>query len=102
MALRFQKRIRIAPGIRLNISKTGISGTVGVRGASVNLGKNGAFINAGLPGSGLSTRTRLDGAARDETPAPTAGAGVITTFLTGLGAVAVIGLALWIIAKLLF
>jgi len=27
---------------------------------------------------------------------------VITTFLTGLGAVAVIGLALWIIANLLF
>jgi len=102
MALRFQKRIRIAPGIRLNISKTGISGTVGVRGASINLGKGGAFVNAGLPGTGLSTRTRLADQA-DDNPIPEATQTATTPNLfVGLGAVAVVGTFIWIIFKSLF
>lgn len=59
MAWRFQKRIRIAPGLRVNISKSGLSLTGGVKGASVTSGKDGQHLNLGLPGSGLSTRTRL-------------------------------------------
>jgi uncharacterized membrane protein YhaH (DUF805 family) len=60
MAFRFQKRIKILPGVRLNISKSGLSTTLGVRGASVNVGKRGVYGNAGLPGTGLSYRQRLD------------------------------------------
>ena len=59
MALRFQRRIKIAPGLRLNISKGGVSVSAGPRGASVTAGKRGLFANAGLPGTGLSNRQRL-------------------------------------------
>lgn len=60
MGFRFQKRIKIAPGLRLNISKSGFSTTVGAKGASVNIGKNGTYANVGLPGSGLSFREKIN------------------------------------------
>lgn len=55
MKFRFRKRIKIAPGIRLNISKSGVSTSVGRRGASVNLGKQGTRVSVGVPGSGISS-----------------------------------------------
>lgn len=64
MAWRFNRRVRIAPGISLNIGKTGISTTIGRRGASITIGKRGTYLNTGIPGSGLSYRTRLDGGSR--------------------------------------
>lgn len=70
MAFRFQKRIRIAPGIRVNLSRSGISGTFGVPGASVNVGKDGVHRNLGLPGTGLSTRTRIGGKAKGAVEEP--------------------------------
>ncbi|WP_232222372.1 DUF4236 domain-containing protein [Halomonas alkaliantarctica] len=38
MAFRFQRRISLAPGVRLNISKRGVGLSVGLRGASVSMG----------------------------------------------------------------
>lgn len=60
MAIRFQKRFKIAPGVKINLSRSGISTTLGVKGAAVNIGKKGVYGNASLPGTGLSSRTRLD------------------------------------------
>lgn len=54
MALRFNRRIRVAPGLTLNVSKSGASARVGVKGAGVTVGKRGVTTSAGLPGSGLS------------------------------------------------
>lgn len=59
--LRFQKRLRILPGLRINLSKSGASTTLGPRGAGVNIGKDGITTNAGLPGSGLSYRQKVGG-----------------------------------------
>ena len=59
--LRFQKRLRILPGLRINLSKSGASTTIGPRGAGVNIGKDGITTNAGLPGSGLSYRQKVGG-----------------------------------------
>lgn len=59
MAFRFQKRVSLFPGVRLNFSSRGVSTTLGVRGASINIGSRGAYLNVGLPGTGLSYRTRL-------------------------------------------
>lgn len=59
MGLRFQKRLQVFPGVRLNFSRSGVSATIGVRGASVTLGRHGADANLGLPGSGLSYRKRV-------------------------------------------
>lgn len=60
MAFRFRNSIRIAPGIRLNLGKRGVSVSAGVRGATVTAGSKGVYGNLGLPGTGLSYRTRLD------------------------------------------
>jgi Protein of unknown function (DUF4236) len=60
MAFRFQRRISILPGVRLNFSRSGVSTTIGVRGASVTLGgRTGPTANLGIPGTGLSIRTPL-------------------------------------------
>lgn len=61
MGLRFRKRIKILPGLTLNISKSGFSTTIGARGASVNIGKNGVYGNAGIPGTGLYMREKIAG-----------------------------------------
>ena len=59
MGFRFQKRISVLPGLRVNLSKSGASASIGPRGADANIGRNGITTNAGLPGRGLSYRSRL-------------------------------------------
>ncbi|WP_075686531.1 DUF4236 domain-containing protein [Serratia marcescens] len=66
MAIRFRKRIRIAPGVYINIGKKGISTSIGARGASVNIGKRGVNGTVGIPGSGLSYTTKLSGGKTQE------------------------------------
>ena len=53
MGFRFQKRIGIAPGLRLNISKSGVSASISERGAHLTLGRT-PRITIGAPGTGLS------------------------------------------------
>ena len=60
MAFRFQRRVTLFPGVRLNFGKTGVSVSAGVRGASITAGKRGVYGNVGAPGTGMSYRTRLD------------------------------------------
>ena len=57
--LRFQKRLRMLPGLRANLSKSGISASLGPRGANVNVGRDGISTNAGIPGTGLSYRQKI-------------------------------------------
>lgn len=59
MGFRFRRTIKIAPGIRLNLSKSGVSTSIGKRGATVNLSKRGTYGTIGLPGTGLSWRGKL-------------------------------------------
>lgn len=55
MGFRFRKGIRIASGLRLNITKRGISSlSVGGKGLTYNIGKKGTRATGGLPGTGLS------------------------------------------------
>lgn len=54
---RFRKTISILPGVRINLSKTGVSSSIGGNGATVNVGKNGPMVTLGIPGTGLSYRT---------------------------------------------
>ncbi|MCE8025241.1 DUF4236 domain-containing protein [Billgrantia aerodenitrificans] len=60
MALRFRRRIRIAPGISLNLSKSGIGASIGPRGAKISVGSRGVYANVGLPGTGLAFREKLN------------------------------------------
>jgi hypothetical protein len=59
MGFRFQKHISILPGVRINLSKSGVSTSLGPRGADVNIGKDGVTANAGIPGTGLSYRQKV-------------------------------------------
>lgn len=54
MAFRFYRSWKILPGVRLNLSKSGISTTLGVRGANMNVGRRKRRYTLGLPGTGLS------------------------------------------------
>ena len=54
MGFRFRRRIRIAPGIQLNIGKTGISTSVGGRGLTMNIGRGKTRTTVAIPGTGLS------------------------------------------------
>jgi Protein of unknown function (DUF4236) len=54
MGFRVHRSFRILPGVRLNLSKSGVSASFGVRGAHVTLGPRGTTTSVGLPGTGLS------------------------------------------------
>jgi hypothetical protein len=54
MAFRLFRRIKIAPGITINLSKTGLSASAGMRGARVTLGPRGVRRTVGVPGTGVS------------------------------------------------
>ncbi|PCR97552.1 hypothetical protein CP336_07325 [Pseudomonas fluorescens] len=75
MGFRFSKRITIIPGVRLNISGSGVSTSIGPRGLSLTMARNGTFLNAGLPGTGLSCRERIDRPSRAADPQATGNAG---------------------------
>jgi hypothetical protein len=53
MALRYQRRIRIAPGLSLNLNKRSISTSIGRRGAHFTVGSGGQRGTIGIPGTGL-------------------------------------------------
>lgn len=72
MALRFRKSIKLAPGIRMNLSGGGVSWSLGPRGASIGIGKRGTFLNTGIPGTGLYSRQKLTGGGRSTGGLPAA------------------------------
>jgi hypothetical protein len=59
MGFRFQRRLKLFPGVRLNFSRSGISTTIGIPGAGITLGGSGAYVNLGIPGTGVSFREKL-------------------------------------------
>lgn len=54
MGFRFQKRIKLLPGVTVNLSKSGVSTSLGVTGARVTYGHGEKRTTVGLPGSGVS------------------------------------------------
>ncbi|WP_353218518.1 DUF4236 domain-containing protein [Pseudomonas asiatica] len=54
MALRLRKSFKIAPGLRINVSKGGISTSIGGKGVTANIGKRGTRVTTSIPGTGLS------------------------------------------------
>jgi len=54
VGLRYRSSIRLVKGLRINLSKSGASLSVGRPGATVNLGKRGVRTTVGLPGTGIS------------------------------------------------
>lgn len=75
----YRKRIKIFPGLHMNLSGSGISFTAGVRGFSVTTGRRGTYLNQSLPGTGIYQCRKIGGGRRrgsysapteDHTPPP--------------------------------
>ena len=59
---RFRKTIGVLPGVRVNLSKSRVSTSLGGRGATVNVGADGRrMVTLGIPGTGMSYRAPLTG-----------------------------------------
>jgi len=54
MGLRFRHSFQLFPGVRLNLSGSGVSASFGVPGATLNVGSRGLRSTVGVPGTGLS------------------------------------------------
>lgn len=71
MGWRFRRTLRILPGLRLNISKGGVSTSVGGHGLTANISRRGLRTTAGLLGTGLSY-TKLHSGNREQQISPQA------------------------------
>ena len=59
MSIRFRRSIKIAPGVKVNLTKTGVGMTVGPRGAHYSVHSSGRVTRSvGLPGTGLYYQSR--------------------------------------------
>lgn len=55
MGLRFRKSIKLAPGVKLNISKKSVGISAGAKGARVSINSKGRVTKSvGIPGTGIS------------------------------------------------
>ncbi len=61
MGMRFHQSIPIFPGVRLNISKSGISISIGGAPFTFNFGNRGEQVTTSIPGTGWSWIKRLGG-----------------------------------------
>ncbi len=61
MHIRFRRTFKVLPGVKLNVSKHGISTTVGARGMHLTFNRYGVRQSVGLPGTGLSENSYVLG-----------------------------------------
>ena len=66
MGFRLWRRVRIAPGLTMNLSKSGASWSLGTRGAHLTLGHGHIRQTVGIPGTGMYW-TSVSGAGRQQT-----------------------------------
>jgi hypothetical protein len=59
MPIRFYRQFTLFPGVKVNVSKTGMSITIGGKGFHLNFSKRGVMQTTNLPGKGLSHRSYL-------------------------------------------
>jgi hypothetical protein len=69
MGFRFYRRIKIFPGVRINLSRSGVSTSIGVKGARITVGHGKVRETVGLPGTGLSY-THVEGMHQAHQDAP--------------------------------
>ena len=57
--MRLWRRVRIAPGVTINLSKSGPSVSLGPRGAKVTMSRRGVRQTVGIPGTGVYATRQL-------------------------------------------
>lgn len=75
MGFRVRRSVKIAPGVRLNVSTKSVGVSAGVRGARVSVNSSGRTTRTvGIPGTGIShtsvSTTGGNSRARQQTPQP--------------------------------
>lgn len=70
MGWRFRKSFKIFPGLKLNLSKSGVSLSTGIKGFHLTTGNRGTYLNAGIPGTGIYNRQKLGGGSGNNRPKP--------------------------------
>ena len=88
MGFSFRKSIRFGP-LRLNLSKSGVGLSAGVKGARVSRGPRGTYLNVGA--GGVQYRKKLDATSERETRRRPGGAS--NWLVAGLAALVVVLLA---------
>ena len=68
MSFRFNRRLSIFKGVRLNLSKSGSSVSIGGRGAWLTFGNKGARATVGIPGTGMSWSEKISPRALSANP----------------------------------
>ncbi|MCS6924493.1 MAG: DUF4236 domain-containing protein [Candidatus Binatia bacterium] len=68
MGFRFFRRVKLAPGITLNLSKSGGSLSFGPRGAKLTIGPRGQRATVGIPGTGIFYTTTFGKNRRQKAP----------------------------------
>jgi hypothetical protein len=59
MTIRFWRRKKLFPGVTANLSKSGLSMSLGVRGAHYTVGPGGQRITIGATGTGLFVTEKI-------------------------------------------
>ncbi len=87
MTFRYQKRIRLVPGLHLNISRRGVGFSAGPRGFHLGIDtRRRPYLSAGIPGTGLSWREY--GAQQPQGAHNANGCGLLILLLVILAAIA--------------
>ena len=97
--MRFQKRIKILPGITLNISRKGVSTSLGAPGARVTYGHGQKRTTVGLPSTGIShSHSQVEKTTPAEPP-QTEQENDRANLLIGIGFIAFLIFGAWVISK---
>jgi hypothetical protein len=93
MALRFRRRIRIAPGIHINLGLHGAGLSVGPRGLHVGLNRRGMYASAGIPGTGIYAVHHIRKPTEDQASVAGSAAGFVVGVLIAVALVVVLAFA---------
>ncbi len=102
---RFYRRMRIFPGLSVNVSKSGPSLTLGMRGAHMTIGSRGIRKTVGIPGTGIYYTSQngyhsgvhtahVENPLSDQQQAAAHGCGTLIAAAIIIGVVLVIGIAI--------
>jgi Protein of unknown function (DUF4236) len=65
MPFRFRRSIKVAPGVRLSVSKSGVGASVGGKGARYSVHSSGRrTASVGIPGTGLGYTKSVSGGSK--------------------------------------
>lgn len=62
---RFQREIKVFPWLKINLSKSGLSASIGPKSAHLTVGPDGTWVYADIPGKGTYFRRKLDPLMQD-------------------------------------